>query len=60
MAKKKKDKTGRVIEVSKADNLLLKKYLLHCEEQGVTLSNAEICSNLFSIGLHQESKNLVK
>jgi hypothetical protein len=58
MSKEKKQTKGRVIELSKADNILLKKYLLYCEETGVTLSNTEICSNLFSIGLHQESENL--
>jgi len=52
MAKKTKDKTGRVVMVTKEDNLLLKQYFLDAEEVGCTLSNAEICNQIFSRGLH--------
>lgn len=52
MAKKNKDKTGRIVLVSREDNILLKKYFLDAESMGVTITNAEICERIFSKGLH--------
>lgn len=58
MAKRKKEKTGRVIMVSKEDNLLLKQYFIDAGNLGVTLTNSEICDQIFSIGLHNIIKNI--
>jgi hypothetical protein len=58
MAKRKKEKTGRVILVSKEDNRLLKQYFIEAENLGVTLTNSEICDQMFSLGLHTTIKNL--
>jgi hypothetical protein len=54
----KKDKTGRVITVSKEDNRLFKKYLILLEEMGVDKSPNEVASELFSFGLHANYKSL--
>jgi len=58
MAKKTKTKTGRVILVSKEDNVLLKQYFLDAENIGVTLTNSELCDRIFSIGLHNVVKSM--
>jgi hypothetical protein len=58
MRKNKKEKTGRVILISKEDNLLLKSYFIDCEKIGVTLTNSEICDKIFSVGLHNEIKSM--
>ena len=58
MAKKKKDRTGRVILISKEDNILLKQYFLYGESKGVTLSNSEICDNIFRTGLYEITKEM--
>ena len=59
MAKRKsKEKVGRVVIVSKEDNMLLKQYFIDAEEIGCTLSNGEICSQIFSIGLHTQIKTM--
>jgi hypothetical protein len=60
MAKKIKEKTGRVIEISKADNILFKKYLIALEEAGVEKNPTEVASDLFSIGLRNEFEMLSK
>lgn len=59
MGKKNKAKTSRVIYVSKEDNIIFKQYLLDIEKLGVdTDLPIDIASRLFSIGLHNEVKNL--
>ena len=58
MTKKKKDKTGRVVLVTKEDNLLLKQYLVYAESIGVTLTNSEICDQIFQTGLYTVAKNM--
>lgn len=58
MAKKNRVKTGRVISVSKEDNILLKKIFIACEEIGVDLSNSEICDQIFSTGIHVKYNDL--
>lgn len=60
MAKRKKEKTGRVITVSKDDNALLKRYFLDCENIGVTKSNSEICDDIFRKGLYTSIKEMDK
>ncbi len=58
MAKNKKNKAGRVIQVSREDNILLKKYFLYNESIGVTLTNSEICDQIFKEGLYLVAKNI--
>ena len=53
MAKKNKDKTGRVVLVSKEDNLLLKQYFLNAENLGCTKTNSELCNDIFAVGLRE-------
>lgn len=57
--KTKKEKVGRVIEVSKEDNILLKQYFNYAYERGVTLTNLEICNQMFSRGLHEVAKSMI-
>jgi hypothetical protein len=59
MAKKKKDKTGRVVLVAKEDNILLKQYFAYNESIGVTLTNSEICDQIFREGLYLVTKSMV-
>jgi hypothetical protein len=56
MTRKRKTKTGRVITVSKEDNLLLKKIFIIFEEVGTNMTNSEICDQLFSNGIHNYLK----
>lgn len=58
MAKRKKAKTGRVIMVSKEDNLLLKRIFIECDQIGITLTNSEICDQIFSIGISEKFKSI--
>ena len=58
MTKRKKENTGRVIIVSKEDNLILKKLFLDYDEVGTSLSNQEICNHLFRVGLYAKVKEL--
>jgi hypothetical protein len=54
----KKETKGRVIELSKEDKLLFKKYLIALEEIGIEKKPALVASELFSIGLHNEYEML--
>jgi hypothetical protein len=60
MAKKKKDKTGRVVLVTKDDNILLKQYFAYNESIGVTLTNSEICDQIFKKGLYESVKDMTQ
>lgn len=57
MVRQKKAKTGRVVLVSKEDNLLLKKIFIKFEEVGTNMTNSEICNELFSLGINTYYKN---
>lgn len=58
MVKKIKEKTGRVINISFENNLLLKKYFIYNEAMGVTLTNSEICDQIFELGLQIATKKM--
>jgi hypothetical protein len=60
MPKKSKEKTGRVVMISKENNLLLKQYFIYNERMGVTLSNSDICDQIFEIGLITATKTMLE
>jgi hypothetical protein len=58
MAKNKKEKTSRVITISKQDNWLFKEYVIELEKTGCTKNPSEIASDCFAFGLYESSKLL--
>jgi len=58
MSKKFKEKTGRVIRVSRDDNRIFKQMLLDLYDMEVFRSPDELADELFSLGLHTKAKDL--
>jgi hypothetical protein len=58
MAKKIKEKTQRVIRVSKENNRIFKQMLLDLYDIGVFRTPDELADELFEIGLNTKKKNL--
>ena len=60
MAKQKKDKTGSMVEIVFEDLNILKQHYLNLEKIGVTITRQEIRNQIFSLGLHESVKILIK
>ena len=58
MAKKFKEKTGRVIRVTRDNNRLFKQMLLDLYDMDIFRTPDELADELFSYGLHTKAKDL--
>ena len=58
MAKRIKEKTGRVIQITKEDNRIFKQMILDLYDMGIFRTSNELADELFSLGLHTKAKSL--